>query len=64
MKSDVRTLLETGRLEPVVDRRQPLSDVVGAHRYVEAGRRIGNVVLEVDPAARGAARRAQSVAKQ
>ncbi len=40
-------LVESGRLRVVVDRCYPLANVVDAHRYVETGRKIGNVVLEI-----------------
>jgi len=33
------------RLHPVMDRSYPLSDLVEAHRYVETGRKRGNVVV-------------------
>ena len=40
-------LLEAGRYRPVIDRTYPLDDVVEATRYVESGRKVGNVVLTV-----------------
>jgi NADPH:quinone reductase-like Zn-dependent oxidoreductase len=43
----LKELLADGRLKPVIDRRYPFDEVVEAHRYVESGRRIGNVVLTV-----------------
>lgn len=43
----LKQLLDDGRIRPVIDRRYPLEQVVEAHRYVESGRRIGNVVLTV-----------------
>jgi NADPH:quinone reductase-like Zn-dependent oxidoreductase len=49
-KDDVlflKDLLETGAYRPVVDRTYPLDDVVEATRYVETGRKVGNVVLTV-----------------
>jgi NADPH:quinone reductase-like Zn-dependent oxidoreductase len=49
-KEDVlhlKELLEAGRYRPVIDRSYPLEDVVEATRYVETGRKVGNVVLTV-----------------
>ena len=40
-------LLATGELRAVIDRRYALDDVVEAYRYVESGRKIGSVVLDV-----------------
>ncbi len=44
-----KELLESGAYRPVIDRRYALEDAVEATRYVETGRKIGNVVLEVLP---------------
>ena len=49
-KDDVRYLrglLEAGAYRPVIDRTYPLDEVVEATRYVETGRKVGNVVLTV-----------------
>ncbi|TDE54685.1 NAD(P)-dependent alcohol dehydrogenase [Nonomuraea mesophila] len=43
-----RDLIESGRFRPVIDRRYPLADIVEAHRYVDSGQKIGNVVITID----------------
>ncbi|MEO3810058.1 NAD(P)-dependent alcohol dehydrogenase [Sphaerisporangium sp. B11E5] len=42
-----KELIETGRFTPVIDRRYPLDEIVDAYRYVESGRKTGNVVIVV-----------------
>jgi NADPH:quinone reductase-like Zn-dependent oxidoreductase len=42
-------LLADGRFRPLIDRRYPLEEIVEAYRYVDSGRKIGNVVLDVAP---------------
>lgn len=41
------SLAESGRYRPVIDRAYDLGDVVEAHRYVDTGRKRGNVVLRI-----------------
>jgi NADPH:quinone reductase-like Zn-dependent oxidoreductase len=43
----VSDLVARGVLRPVIDRRYPLEGIVEAHRYVESGRKRGNVVVAV-----------------
>ncbi|PVE96938.1 NAD(P)-dependent alcohol dehydrogenase [Microbacterium sp. TPD7012] len=48
----VVALADSGRYRPVIDRSFALADIVEAHRYVDTGRKRGNVVLriaDVDP---------------
>jgi NADPH:quinone reductase-like Zn-dependent oxidoreductase len=49
MASYFKELLESGAFRPVIDRRYPLDQIVEAYRYVEAGQKIGNVVISVEP---------------
>jgi NADPH2:quinone reductase len=43
----IRQLIESGELTIVVDRRYPLERIAEAHRYVDTGRKRGNVVITV-----------------
>jgi NADPH:quinone reductase-like Zn-dependent oxidoreductase len=43
----VRSLIEDGDLHIVIDRTYGLDDIVEAHRYVDSGRKRGNVVVRV-----------------
>jgi NADPH:quinone reductase-like Zn-dependent oxidoreductase len=41
----LRDRIETGVFRPVIDRRYPFDQIVEAYRYVETGRKVGNVVI-------------------
>jgi NADPH:quinone reductase-like Zn-dependent oxidoreductase len=44
-----KELLESGAFRPLIDRRYRLEEIVEAYTYVETGRKIGNVVVSVEP---------------
>jgi NADPH:quinone reductase-like Zn-dependent oxidoreductase len=44
---ELRSLIEAGKMRSVIDRRYSLEDIADAHRYVDGGRKQGNVVVSV-----------------
>jgi NADPH:quinone reductase-like Zn-dependent oxidoreductase len=45
--AELRELIGQDRLRIVIDRSYPLAEIVEAHRYVDGGHKVGNVVITV-----------------
>jgi NADPH:quinone reductase-like Zn-dependent oxidoreductase len=47
MAREIADLMEAGTFSPLIDRSYPLEEIVEAHRYVETGQKVGNVVIDL-----------------
>ncbi|MEA3047479.1 MAG: hypothetical protein QOJ53_1811 [Sphingomonadales bacterium] len=45
--NSLKTMMETGRYVPVIDRRYPFAAIADAYRYVQTGEKAGVVVIDI-----------------
>jgi NADPH:quinone reductase-like Zn-dependent oxidoreductase len=43
----VKSLIETGKVTPLIDRVYPLSEVAEAHKYIQKGHARGKVIIKM-----------------
>ena len=46
---EIGRVVDDGTLIPLIDREYPLEEIVAAHRYVDTGRKRGNVLVKIRP---------------
>jgi NADPH:quinone reductase-like Zn-dependent oxidoreductase len=41
----LKELIESGNLKPVIDQKYPIDEIIEAHKYVDTGRKKGNILI-------------------